>query len=387
MKLNQVLTDSIKRGKSPFENQFITIDSLAEMLKHSNSPLIVYGAGGTCSDTIKVLFENGILPFCITDSDPAKANTFILHLPVFSPEDALQRAGPDAVCIVAIWSISTFHKTFIDRLHEIGYSRIFFLNIHFRPRLHPKEWVEDVQRNAPLLLSAIDHMSDAKSKERFEEFILSFLSSKVDHCGVLGQYRSLDGEILGNDLLTAGNNDILVRCRTGFQVDNDDYLRAVTNMKEAYLFEPTWAGRIKTKEFFHDCNAERVLTYPYLLRNVEELEVEFDEKVFFSRFIDQEEYHSACARTFSLDSLADELHPTILQLDMTEGHLEALEGARRIILESKPSILLSGFRLASEAAKIIETYPDNIFSMRYFGGTTMRDGYVLIMKVPTQEAL
>ncbi len=387
MKINQVLIDSIKQGRSPFENRFITIESLVKLLKQSDSPLIVYGAGGTCSDTIKILFEYGILPFCITDSDSAKANTFILHLPVLSPEEALRKAGPDAVCIVAIWSISTFYKTFVQQLHDMGYRHVYFLNISFRPRVLPREWVEDVQRNETLLLSAIDHMSDAKSKERFEDLILSFLSSKADHCGVLGQYRSLDGELLYNDLLKAGTDDILVRCRTGFKDDNDAYLSTVTNMKEAYLFEPTWAGRIKTKEFFHDRNADRVLVYPYLLRNTEDSEEIFEEKIFFSRFIDQEEYRSAYARTFSLDSLADELRPTILHLEMSGGHLEALKGSRRIISESKPWILLSGYRLASEAAKVIKAYPDNIYSMRYFGGITMREGFVLIMKPRTREAL
>ncbi|WP_079914153.1 hypothetical protein [Paenibacillus sp. 32352] len=377
--MKMTLQDIIKLGKSPFERQIITIEMLSELLQQSDAPLILYGAGATCNDTLKCLFDKRIFPFCITDSDASKANTSILHFPVLSPKEAIQKAGPNAICVVAIWSASTFYKDFLDQLYALGYHNVYFLDIHFRPRSLDLHRIENVQQNETALLNVMDKLSDEISKKRFEDFIYAFLTSKMDHCSVLGHYKALDGEVLGNDLVRVRSNDILVHCRCGFQDDADSYLHTVSQLKEAYLFEPTWTGRTKTKEHIHAMNAHQVLVFPYLLSN-EEMEMDFDEKLFFTRFIDQEEYRSVRASSIPLDMLAGEIHPTILHLDMTGGHIKALQGARKIISNNKPIILLSGFRLASEVVDIMKNFPQYSYSMRYFGGNTMRDGYVLIMK-------
>ncbi|REK69572.1 nucleoside-diphosphate sugar epimerase/dehydratase [Paenibacillus paeoniae] len=377
--MTSALHTNIKSGKSPFEKRFITIEELAKRLIPSDAPLIIYGAGATCSDTLKSLFAEKILPLCITDSDPTKAGTSIMDIPVLTPEEAIQKAGPHAICVVAIWSIATFYKDFVTRLSTIGYRQIFFLNIDFRPRSLPKRWVEDVQQNEARLLMTLDKFSDDKSKARFEDFIYSFLSSKLDHCNILGSYKSLDGEILNNDLVQAGNEDSLIHCRSGFQDDKDTYLNKISQLKEAYLFEPTWVGRIKTKEYFHSTQSYKILIFPNLLSN-DMTETDFDEKIFFTRFMDQEEYKPAHANTIPLDMLVDELLPTIIHLDMTSGHIEALRGASKMIANNNPTILLSGFRHASEISDIIQTFPLYEFHMRYFGGITMREGYTLVMK-------
>lgn len=377
--MKMTLRDYIVQGTSPFESRILTIEHLQELLKKTEASLILYGAGATCSDTLKCLFEVSILPTCITDSDPSKANTSIMHIPVLTPKEAIKKAGPDAICIVAIWSAATFYKDFLDRLHALGYRNIYFLNVRFRPRSVNPLQVKDVQQSETVLLEMIDKLSDDTSKKRFEDFIYAFLTSKMDHCGVLGHYKALDGEILHNDLVSAGSDDILVHCRCGFQDDAESYLRKVSELKEAYLFEPTSAGRIKTKEYLHTLDHHQVMVFPYIL-GYQEMEVHFEEKIFFTRFIDQEEYRSTNAVSIPLDKLSDETRPTLLHLDMTGGHLEALQGASKVIADNRPTILLSGFRLASEVVEIIQAHPNYSYSMRYFGGNTMRDGYVLIMK-------
>ncbi|RED83972.1 hypothetical protein [Cohnella phaseoli] len=376
--MRKTLQECINQGRSPFESRLIKLENLEEILQHSDDPVILYGAGGTCSEVLKRLFKRRILPFCITDSDPLKSGTSILHIPVLTPEDAIQKAGPNAICIVAIWSAATFYHEFIDRLNSIGYQRIYFLDIDFRPRLLPQEWVEDVRQNETMLLHIMDKLSDDKSKKRFEGFIYSNLTSKLNHCGVLGSYKSLDGDILHNDLISVGNQDVLVHCRNGFKDDNEKYLCTIAKMKEAYLFEPTWAGRTKTKEYLHQNNSDQVMVFPYLLGD-QEVETDYVEKIFFSRFIDQEEYRTASAHSIRLDMLAEEIHPTMLHLDMSGKHIEALHGAQKMITENKPLIILSGFLFVSEVINIIQAFPQYSFSMRYFGGITMREGYTLII--------
>lgn len=372
------LEDFINLGESPFQNRIIKTKQLPALLTKFNGKIILYGAGASCSDIIKELFENDILPCCITDSDPAKANTSILHIPVLSPDEALLRAGTNAVCIVAIWSVSTFYKPFVDRLLSIGYKHIYFLDSDSRPRLLPESWVEDVQVNKSLLLEMHEKLSDELSKQRFEDFIYSFLSSKLDYSNVLGSYRSLDGQIVGNDLIKVGTNDIIVHCRCGFNDDQDTYLNTLSGAKEIYLFEPTWVGRIKTKEYFHERKSDHTLIFPYIL-GCDDTVVNFDEKIFFTRFIDQEEYKPSQAESIYLDFMENDLQPTIIILDMTMGHIQALQGAAKIIATHKPIIILKGFRFASEAAIIMKSFPQYSYSMRYFGGITMRDGYALII--------
>jgi len=301
-----------------------------------------------------------------------------MHIPIWAPDEAIQKAGPNAICLVAIWSAATFYPELLERLDSMGYNKIYFLDIDFRPRLLPQEWVADIRRNETAILNAVDKFSDDKSKRRYEDFIYSYLTSKLNHCGVLGSYKSLDGDLLQNDLISAGDHDVLVHCRNGFKDDSEKYLRMISKLKEAYLFEPTCEGRIKTKEFFHLNHAPQVMTFPYLLGD-QEVENDYVKKIYFSRFIDQEEYYSASAHSIVLDKFVDEIHPTVLYLDMSKKHLEALHGAQKMITENKPLLLLSGFLYVSEVIDIILAFPQYRFFMRYFGGITMREGYTLII--------
>lgn len=373
------LIDSIENGKSPFERRFITVEELAALLLRSRDPLIVYGAGATSHDTLKCLFDAQILPHCLTDSDPNKVNTSILNLPVLSPQNALKKAGENAVCVVAIWSIATFYKDFLLQLEQIGYRKVFFLNVSFRPRVLDYNWVSDVQQHKQLIYQASELFADQKSKNRFEDFIHSFLSSKVDHCNVMGQYRSLDGEVWNNELVTLTAEDVIVHCRHGFHNDADNYLKSLCSAKHSYLFEPTWVGRIKTKECIYENKWDNFLVFPYNLGQ-ESIETEFDQKIYFTSYIDQEEYHPTVANLIRLDDLADEIQPTLVYFDMTDGHLEALNGARNIIEKYRPTIILTGFRLASEAVRLMNEFSHTSIYLRYFGGITMREGYSLIIK-------
>jgi hypothetical protein len=373
------LQTCIEQGKSPFESRLISIYHLAELLQESKASLILYGAGPACNHLLEYLLKMHIIPTCIADRDPEKINTDLMHIRVLSPEAALQKAGDNTICVVSIWTVSTFHQKLVQQLSEIGYKNIYFATIPALPRILDESLIKDIQQYKNEVIQIMNGLADDTSKMRFESYIHAFLSSRLDHCTVMGHYHSLDGYFLNNDLINVSSDDTIIRCRHGFHDDNETYLSIAAKAQQVLLFEPTIVGRIKTKEYLHASTYSHVLVFPHTLAN-ESNAIAFHEKIYFTKFIDQEEYLTSTASSIPLDEFKDDVKPTLIHLDMAEGHLEALRGARIILNLSKTYILLSGFRRISDVIHILNEFKNYNIYIRYFGGITLKDGYVIILK-------
>jgi len=108
-------------------------NTLDQLLAASNHRVVLFGAGNLGRQTLTCLRGIGVDPLAFSDNNAKIWNTSIENVPVFSPSEAAERFGRDALFLVTIWSPNHWYTETLRQLSMLGCERVAPISaVHWR---------------------------------------------------------------------------------------------------------------------------------------------------------------------------------------------------------------------------------------------------------------
>lgn len=114
--LEAILGETVEHAR---ERERAAFDQVAGSFAQS---IVLYGAGNLGRKVLHGLRKNGIQPVAFSDANAALAGHDIEGVPVFSPQEAVERFGQEAVFVVCIWHPDRHSgvRQIVDTLTQLG---------------------------------------------------------------------------------------------------------------------------------------------------------------------------------------------------------------------------------------------------------------------------
>jgi FkbM family methyltransferase len=309
--------------------------------------LLLFGAGNLGRRTLHGLRRAGIQPVCFLDNDSRRSGTCVDELPVCSPQEGLQRFGPDCAVLVTIWGALGKDRmdARIRSLQELGYRHVYsFIALYWKfPDLFLPHYAIDlphrVHQDAEKVKRAYQLLADERSREEF----VAQLRFRL-----LGDFQALPDPVSGpiyfqQQLFSLRPDDVFVDCGA---FDGDTLALYIQQSGEGFksvvAFEPDPSNYEKLT----------ILTNRYPREIRERIQLynaatgESNSKVAMSIGAGPSSQVGAgdfVVDCFALDSVLHSPAPTIIKMDIEGSEIATLKGAQQIIRNSSPVLALSAY--------------------------------------------
>lgn len=382
------LEQAIGRGRSDFDETVMSFEQFLQITKRSpQAPVLVYGAGTKAEVVLEMLIRQKLLPICFVDADPDKWDTDILGVPVVSMQYAGKHYGASGIMLVDIVNIANHGQNIYAQAQKKGFKQIYFLRYNGMEYARPlPEQVTDMQQNKEAVLSVFEQLSDETSKERYEDFIMACLTGFLPLISPQVHpeemvFPSKDGEMYNNALLPHSTGCAVV-CHNRLVPNYKEQFKNLQGCKQALMFEPSKPGLVVNKELHYAQPGSPCVIYPLMLSNQSQQAIHYMEKMTLQS-LSHYVFKRSTAQSIKLDDI--DINPDWIHLDLFEGHLEALAGARKTIDAYAPTLMFSGFGWVSQISELITQLSGYAFYFRCFGGFDLQDNYTLIA-IPKSKA-
>jgi FkbM family methyltransferase len=350
-----MIKEILKQARS--ESNHITLDELKSHFGSQLDKIVIYGIGASGDDLLKILNHVGISPRYFSDTNAKKWGMDIHGIQCIAPHKILEKVGADVLVFVAITNHLEKHFNAISKLlKKNGIEHIY----HATYLRKCPEIVRGL--NAQRMTFGIMELDDEKEKRIIEAYaLLSDEESKMYFENIF-RLRLLDivpeGYISGGDIdyfsfqyFKQESAEHFVDCGafTGDTLKEfighygDDY-------RQYSAFEPDKNNYNLLSNYV--CNLGegthkgKIVIYNQAVSN----------KTGFLMFVSRSNHESLggggsfvdpCGTekvdVITLDDSLKDSFPTIIKMDL-EGHeLSALEGARKIISNYSPILLISAY--------------------------------------------
>lgn len=345
VELEQLLAEGVSGARNREETSF------AAIANDGQHRLILFGAGNLGRRTLHGLRGIGIEPVCFLDNDSRRWGTCIEDLEVFSPQEAVQRF-PDSVVLVTIWG--AFGKdrmgARIQTLQRLGFAHVqsfvplywkfpeFFLphySIDLPHRVH--ESAHEVQR-------AFKLMSDEQSRSEF----VAQLRFRL-----FGDFQALPDPVPGKiyfqrELFSLHPDEVFVDCGA---FDGDTLALFVEQsggtFKNVLAFEPDPANYAKLSAVangFPREMRERISIYN-AATGASNSRVTMSIGAGPSSQVGMGDFE---VESLALDSVLDDIPPTMIKMDIEGSEVSTLQGAEHAIRRHSPVMALSAYHRQSD---------------------------------------
>ncbi len=349
-KLDELLIENIsdtqKREASTF-NQ----------LAGSDTPdLIFFGSGDLGRRTLAGAQKLGLNVLGFADNNPKLWNTEVEGLPVFKPEEAIEKF-PDAVFVLTIWSHSVGHP--IHEVHEQLNKQgkvklVSFIFLYWKyPHIFLPYWRCDLPHKTidqfELVAAALNLWSDEASQQEYVAEITWRL---------LGDFKNLGSPVkhkqyFPTDIFDLNEKEVFIDIGA---FDGDtlrDFLESSSNRFLHYhAFEPDPFGFDKLAEFVsgipEDARKKIKIEFFGVGSHHEKIDIEAPGiyfKILYPNFTGPKSAEvkdgMVTVDSYALDELEFEHAPTFIKMDVEGFEPNVIFGAKKIIQKYTPIIAVS----------------------------------------------
>lgn len=333
--LEQLLSESVESARRRGETAF---DAIA-----GDRPIVLFGAGGLGKKIAQTLAKLGRPPVAFADNDRARAGTVLEGTPILARGDAVAKYGEDAVFVVTIWRAPASERMSerIDALHGAGARHVTsFATLAWK---YPAALLPYYAMDLPHqvieakedVLRAFDLLADEASKREYVAHIR--LRLHLDFAGISDPANEV--EYFTPDLVTLTKDTSFVDCGA---YDGDTVRSFLKNAPADFAgriaaFEPdpgTFARLEKWRDAQPDGLKQRIAVHQAGVGARSET----------VKFADAGTWGSAVSSTgteiriVSLDETVAEAKPTLIKIDVEGYDPDVVEGARKIITETTPTL-------------------------------------------------
>lgn len=316
------------------------------------APLYIYGTGTVAQDVWRVLTAKGIPVTAYLDHRP-RENPLIAGTPVLVPDFPPITERGQAAIILAIHNREVNMRALIARLKGLGYARfvtVIDLYDHFSADLGVRYWLTNrtfCSNFKTQINSARQLWSDDLSRETYAktlQFRLSGDYSLLPEPDMAHQYfpddlplwkqpmRLIDcGAYHGDAIRDLAQNGYSFSALAAFEPDQKNYAHLVSFMRESSLVIPEvslWPCGVYAKS----CQ----LRFASGMGEASSI-VDFGETV---------------VQCVAMDDALPNFAPTLIKMDIEGAEIEALQGARQLILAYQPALALSVYHTPSHLWEI-----------------------------------
>lgn len=303
------------------------------------SRIVLYGAGYGGMMFLELLRRRGLEPECFLDLSPKKQGRRIMGVPVYAPDQTVAENTTVIVCLLEMGE--TFRSVKMCMM-ELGCRAVYHLyelrDDHALFESQPLVISPDrnlIWENRRLLYQAYQMLEDELSKQTLAS-ILRFLWGDLDERIPV---FPMEDQYFAGDIYSLCNHEVFVDCGAHVGEILHQFLRRCQGRFERYwAFEP---GGQNIRELEKNCppeyRPELMIRHTALGDRPGTVHIrDYDGNNSVIR--ENGEERASCA---TLDSFAEELHPTILKIDVEGWESRLLDGAETIIRRDKPVIAIA----------------------------------------------
>ncbi|THF65689.1 FkbM family methyltransferase [Pseudothauera nasutitermitis] len=358
-----------------------TLGSRFAEVRDGKIPFIVHGAGSAGARMVPVFRALDLEPVAVTDNAPEKIGSSIQGLPVLDPETAHAR-HPSAIVTLAA---GKYQQEIAERLRSAGFGEDQIVRTSpdaLRFYTHIEQWrwtTADLARHAPDLEKTYALLSDDESRRIFVQR-LALLHNPAD-------YRSWQRHLaensfvrrypppqdkgapeshyyFNNDILRLGTGEILVDCGA---FDGDTLYHFLKRKPAggkyvAHCLEPDSHSFAKLHEVAH-ADPDVFL---YRIGAWSEKATLYFENLGTT---DSRISRAPTPTRIEVDRLDDLLlgRPvSIIKMDIEGAERQALRGARALIRENRPALLISVYHRRDDLFEIPGLIDEIVPGYRYY---------------------
>lgn len=331
--LEELLSESVESAQHRARSAF---DEVA-----GERPIVLFGAGGLGKKIAHTLTKLGRPPIAFADNNAARAGTLLEGIPIFATEDAVAKYGDDAVFVVTIWRAPASERMSdrIESLRAAGAKHVTsFATLAWK---FPAELLPYYAMDLPHrvieakadVLRAFELLDDEASRREYVAHLR--LRLHLDFAGISDPANEV--EYFTPALVTLTKETSFVDCGA---YDGDTVRSFLENAPADFAgriaaFEPD-PGTFARLEKWRDSSPlkERIAVY----------RAGVGAKSETVKFADAGTWGSAVSdtgteiRIVSLDETVADIEPTLIKVDVEGYDPDVVEGARKIITETTPTL-------------------------------------------------
>lgn len=313
--------------------------------------LLLYGIGNQFKECYRLFKEKEIMLF---DSDPQKWGDKINNLIIYSPEEIKRYIDSETgIVITSINKQYEIAKMLVEKYGVLPDDIFMYTSNWYEAKVYKNSVI---QKNWDRIISCSEKFADAASRQYYMNAIMArrqrnpLLLTPNPKCLALGEY---------GDNVCLKQGDFIVDCGAYTGDTAEMYMRRLNGNCTIYAIEPYGENykllekRIK-KEFWQDkvkafnCAVGVERTKTVIIYN----EGDFGMAINLSNKSGRENQEIAVE---TLDYLFEGQDISYIKMDIEGEEKGALEGARKIICENHPRLMISGYHKIEDFWEIPET--------------------------------
>jgi FkbM family methyltransferase len=352
--------------------------------------VVVHGAGRFGRLILSGLRQRGIEPIAFTDNNPLLYGESVEGVRVISPHEGAEKFGRSAAFVVAVWNGTASDRMGdrIAQLTELGCERVVPAGLlcwkypdvflPYYPLDLPHKALLDKNRARAAFKLFADDASRAEylAQMRFRLHLdYDSFTSPLPHDGYFQ-----------SDLYDLQPDEVLIDCGAYDGDSIESFVRARNEQFEKIIaFEPdpgNWTNLKKRLSKFQTSVAGRVTPLPYALGSMPGT-VQFDSTGTETARIGK---GPVTVRCVVLDDVLRDARPTFMKFDIEGAELDALNGARQVIISHRPIMVVSCYHQQSHLWEVPLLLADLCRDYRFFLRPHGAEGWdLLTYAVPVER--
>ena len=352
--------------------------------------LVLHGAGRFGRRTLAGLRKLGIEPLAFSDNNPSLHGRTIEKLPVISPPEGAERFGRRATFVITVWNSAATDRMSdrVEQLRRLGCERVVPAG------LLCWKYPETFLPYFPLDLPHKALLDKNRARAAFELFADG--ASRAEYLAQMRFRLHLDYDsftsplphdgYFQSDLYDLQRDEVLVDCGAYDGDSIESFVRARNEQfDEIIAFEPDPGNCTNLKKRlseFKTSVAGRVTPLPYALGSKPGT-VQFDSTGTETARIGE---GPVTVRCVVLDDVLRDARPTFMKFDIEGAELDALNGARQVIISHRPIMVVSCYHQQSHLWEVPLLLADLCRDYRFFLRPHGAEGWdLLTYAVPVER--
>ncbi len=321
-------------------------NSIHDLLKENE--LILYGAGeGFITFYMFVLKKYGLKAKAVLDKKFNQSDIYF-GIPAYNPYHFKPTKEEIAKSVVVITvGKKEYHEEILGTLYNLGFKNIslatdiYEYHTHLMPRELEEKGFTFYLENQEKIERTLTLMADEISKKIYINFISTHMTKKVYPI----YSQSLNEQYFPKDIILNKGYKRFINCGA-YTGDTIERLKALHGKVEAVAcFEPdpdNFKILINYLRLNRNTIADSVIALPCgVFRN--EIQLKFASGNRSNSMISEE--GDIFIQCVSLDHVLQSFNPTFISMDIEGAEMEALKGAEKTIVDSKPDLAICVYHL------------------------------------------
>ncbi len=307
-------------------------------------PIILFGAGGGCSNAAKMFLSHEIMPQTICDNDSKKWGRFYEDIPITSLYDAIMRYEDFNIFVSAP---NNAHDIIPDLRQKVGEDKIYFFDADTRIDL--QSYKKYLLENKDFINSLFQSFKDTLSKQVLENMLKGWISCDYKYFEEI--YSS--PQYFPKDIFQLSQYETFldIGAYTGDSIE--EFIRQTDcKYKRIIAIEPNLDCKDKLDSIKNQYRDIDVIYNGVFNKSDKILFDNTGIKSTAHFCLDKQDSSiEKCVEVYTIDSLIKE-KVTFIKMDIEGLELQALEGAKDLIKEYRPKLAISVYHKTDDIVEI-----------------------------------